>query len=104
MKKVDRKFKRSLIFTQCGKTIEEELTYKKFADCLKKDFEFFFSYRNKTIDIAYHFESGEKIYEFNINGYEGDAHYAQFKSVEELLSNAKIEGKTLLEIWEELET
>ena len=103
MKKVDRKFKRSLIFSQCGKTIEEQLTYEKFVDCLKRNFEFFFTYNNKTIDVAYHFINDEKIYELNINGYESEALYFEFKSAEELLTNAKIEGKTLFEIWDELE-
>lgn len=104
MKKEDRKFKRSLIYSQRGKTIEEELTYDKFSDCLKKNFEFFFIYKNNTIDISYHFESGIKIYEFNVNGNEKFPQYSEFKSVEDLLKNAKIEEKTLSEIWEELET
>lgn len=104
MKKEDRKFKRSLIFSQCGKTIEEELTYEKFVDCLKRNFEFFFTYKKNTIDISHHCENGIKIYEFNINGYESDAQCSIFESVEALLKNARIEEKTLSEIWEELET
>ena len=104
MKRETRKYQRSLIFSKCGKTIEEELTYDKFVECLKSNFEFFFIYKDKTIDIAYHIENDVKIYEFNINGNESDAQNFEFQSVEELLKNAKIEKKTLFEIWDELKT
>lgn len=103
MNKKDRRFKKSLIYSQCGKTVEEELTYDKFVECLKSNFEFFLTYKNYTIDIAYHFENDVKIYECSVNGYGINAQYAEFESIDELLENFKLEEKLLFEIWDDLE-
>lgn len=98
---IERKWKRSLIYIQCGKKIEEELTYEKFVKTI--DNEYWFKYKDKTIDIAFHHEQDKKIYELNINGYEKDAMRYEFNSPEELLENGRVDGKTLKDIWEDLE-
>ena len=84
------------------KPIFEELTYEFFAQHI--DYEWFFYYGKQTIDIACHGSFKNVVYELNINGYDEDiAIRYEFNSPEELLENGKIDGKTLKEIWEDLE-
>lgn len=83
------------------KPIYEELTYEYFSNHL--DDEYYFRYKELTIDIAFHYKNSKKIYELNINGYDEDATHYSFDSAHELLLNGKVEGKTIIEIWEELE-
>lgn len=96
-----RKWKRSLIYSVSGKKVETELTYDYFS--LHLDHEWWFRFRDHTIDIATHYD-GKKVYELNIDGYDEDcAVRFEFDSPQELLACAKIDGKTLKEIWEDLE-
>lgn len=97
----ERKWKRSLIYSSWRKRIEEELTYEKFVENI--DNEFSFRYKNITLDIAFHYEGKKKVYELNLNGYEENATHGYFNSADELLKNARIEGKSIKEIWNELE-
>lgn len=100
MKEKKRKYKRSLIYTQGGKTIEEELTYEKFLSTIS--YEYCFTYKNKTIDIAFHYEYSKQVWELNINC-DGKTESYLFYSSEELINKAKIDGKSIREIWDELE-
>ena len=102
-KPFDRRWKRSIVYTQLGKIVEEELTYDKFVSGLKQNWEYYFNYNNATIDIAFHYEDGKKIYELNINGYWDNAERYYFSSVDKLVDSKVIDGKSLSEIWEELE-
>ena len=99
----ERKWKRSLIYTQCFKTIEKELTWDLFIKSLNENMEFCFYYQTKTIDIAFHYENGKKVYELNVS--DGDNHnYLCFNSVEALISYKAFDNnKSLFDIWEELE-
>lgn len=97
---MERKYKRSLIYTQCGKIIEEELTYEKFLSTI--DYEHCFVYKDKTIDIAFHYEGSKQIWELNINS-DTYKEYLTFNSPQELIENARIDGKSIREIWDELE-
>ena len=82
--------------------IFEELTYEFFSQHI--GYEGFFYYGNQTIDIACHGSFDNVVYELNINGDDEDkAIRYEFNSPEELLKNGKIDGKTLKEIWEDLE-
>lgn len=81
--------------------IMQELTYDFFADNL--GWEWFFKFKDKTIDIAWHEENGKVVYELNINGYDEDARRYEFNSAEKLLEKGQIDGKTIKEIWNELE-
>lgn len=98
-----RKWKKSEIYVQCGKVVEKELTYERFLEGINGIMEYFFNYKDMTIDIAFHYEQNRKIYELNINGYTDNAERYQFNSCEELLECRVIEGKTLSEIWPDLE-
>lgn len=82
------------------KPIFEELTYEKFVENI--DNELSFIYKNINIDIAFHYEGKKKVYELNLNDYEKTTHQ-YFNSADELLMNARIEGKSIKEIWNELE-
>lgn len=81
--------------------IFSELTYDYFVSHLGD--EWHFTYNNIPIDIACHGQGDSIIYELNINGYnEEKAIRYEFNSSTDLLS-AKIEGKTLKELWDNLE-
>lgn len=102
-KVMERKYKRSIIYTQRGIRREEELTFERFIEGLYGCGEYFFYYRDKVIDIAFHFEAGKKIYELNINGYTDDAERYEFDTVDELINFKAFDNKSLTDIWEELE-
>lgn len=81
--------------------IYEELTYEFFSQHV--DYEWNFNYGGQSVDITWHNLNGGKIYELNIDGYdENKAIRYEFNSAEELLQNGRINGKTLKEIWDEL--
>ncbi len=86
---------------QLKKPILQELTYDFFAKNV--GWEWFFRYGDKTIDIAWHKDGNKAVYELNINGYDKDAICYEFETAEELLEKGRIDGKSLKEIWEELE-
>lgn len=99
-----RKWNKSLIYCQCGKRKEKELTYELFKkNVLEGNYEDSFRFKDFTFDIAFHFNGKMKIYELNINGYDEDATHYFYNSAEELLENGRIDGKTIKEIWNDLE-
>lgn len=81
--------------------IYKELTYDFFAENL--DWEWNFNYNGYTIDIAWHKEKEKAVYELNINGYKENALRYSFDTPEELLEKGCVDGKTLKEIWNDLE-
>lgn len=91
-------------YTKCGKNYIDELTFDKFLSGLKNGEEYFFTYEDHTIDVAFHFEGQEKIYEVNIDGYNGNTQYYQFTTVNELVAYEILEGKSLQDLWDNLET
>lgn len=100
--KLDRKWKKSLIYTQNFKVIEEELTWELFIKSLNEYGEFCFYYQDITIDIAFHYEHQKKIFELNIS--KGENHNClYFDNVDDLVSYKAFDNKSLSEIWEELE-
>ncbi len=96
------KWKKTLRYTQCLKKVERELTWDLFVKGLSECMEFFFYYKDLTIDIAFHYENQERIYELNISD---DKHLncLLFKTVDELVSYKAFDNKSLFDIWEELE-
>lgn len=102
--RIGKKWKRSLVYVQCGKRHEEELTYERFRQCLHDNMEFFFMFNDITIDIAMHSNNGIMVYELNINGDTNDAKRFCFSSVDQLLAYAIIDGMTLKDLWQELRT
>ena len=95
--------KKTYVYTMKFQRVEEELTFEKFVDGLYNAQEYFFRYGDMSIDVAFHFSKGNKIYELNINGYQDDAKRYEFSSVEELLSAKVVDGKSIKDIWDELE-
>ena len=91
-------------YTKCGKIYIAELTVDKFLSGLKNGEEYFFTYEDHTIDVAFHFEGQEKIYEVNIDGYNGNPQSYQFTTVDELVAYEILEGKSLQDLWDNLET
>lgn len=87
--------------------IYEELTIDFFKEHL--DYEYWFKYHDKSIDIAHYFDKikNKKIYHISINNLNDtnykNAIHQEFESAEELLNKGRIEGKTLPEIWNDLE-
>lgn len=78
-----------------------ELTYDYFVNNL--DMEWYFIYKGMSIDVATHGSKDKPIYELTLNGYdENKAVRYEFTSSRALLE-AKIDGKTIKEIWEDLE-
>lgn len=104
MDKKRRKWKRSFQCSQLGQTIKEELTFDKFIAGLSNGMEYFFTYKEHTIDVAFHFEDSQKIYEINVDGYSNSPMYYYFHSIEELISCDILENKNLHELWFDLET
>lgn len=104
MYKKQKKWKLSIQIGYDKKTktpIFSELTYDYFVSHLAD--EWHFTYNKIPIDIACHGQGDSIIYELNINGYnEEKAIRCEFNSSTALLS-AKIEGKTLKELWNNLE-
>ncbi len=90
-------------YTQCFKQHEIELTWDFFINGVEGSLEFFFNYNDLSIDVAFHFEGEKKIYELNING-GSTPQYLLFDSVDELINHKAFDGKSLYEIWDELET
>lgn len=76
--------------------IYEQLTYQFFSEHV--DHEYWFKYKNQTIDIANFEKDGKIIYHISIDG-----QHQEFNSPEELLVNGRIDGKTIKDIWEDLE-
>lgn len=104
MGKKQGKWKRSFQYSQVGQLIEEELTFDKFIVGLSNGMEYFFTYKEHTIDVAFHFDKSQKIYEVNIDGYTNSPRYCYFHSIEELISCVILENKSLRELWPDLET
>ena len=103
MKKLERKWKRSLIYTQQFKSYEKELTWDLFIKSLNEAMEYQFLYRDLSIDIAFHFEGAKKVYELNINGSDDYSCYLYFDTVDELVNCKAFDDKSLFDIWEEIE-
>ena len=80
-----------------------KLTFDRFAEGLYGNSEYFFTYKGHTIDIAFHLENTAKVYEVNIDGYGPDARHLYFSSVPALLGAKILDGKTIQELWEDLE-
>lgn len=99
-----RKWKRSLIFTQYRKVIEEELTYERFVKELELGLlEFSFLYNDIYIDIAYHYNGTKKVYELNLNYKDGRAIYQEYDSPQSLLTQGFVNGYLLKDIWSQLQ-
>lgn len=101
MQKLERKWKRSLIYTQQFKTYEKELTWDLFIKTLNEAMEYQFLYKDLSIDIAFHFEGPKKVYELNING-DNKSQFLYFDTVDELVNYKAFEEKSLFDIWDEL--
>ncbi len=85
-----------------NKKIIAEVTYDFFANNL--GWEWALGYNGNIINIAWHIFKKRAIYEFNINGHdEKNAIRLEFDSPELLLEGATIEGKSLKEIWDDIE-
>ena len=97
-------WKRFFTYTKKGQVIEEELTFDKFINGLENGLEYYFTYRDHCIDVAYHFDGSDKIYEVNLDGYGDHPRYYSFKSVNDLITFAILEEKTIQELWDDLET
>lgn len=78
-------------------------TFDRFVEGLYGNSEYFFTYGGHTIDIAFHFENTAKVYEVNIDGYGSDARHLCFSSVPALLEARVMDGKTIQELWADLE-
>lgn len=78
-------------------------TFDRFVEGLYGNSEYFFTYGGHTIDIAFHFENTAKVYEVNIDGYDSDARHLRFSSVPALLEAKILDGKTIQELWADLE-
>lgn len=97
-----QKKKKTLKYTRCFKVFEEELTWDLFIKYLNEYMEFCFYFENKTIDIAFHYENGFKVYELNIS--EGESRTNLFfDTIDELISFKAFNSKSLYDIWEDLE-
>lgn len=79
------------------------MTFDRFVEGLCGNSEYFFTYKGHTIDIAFHFENTAKVYAVNIDGYGPDARHLYFSSVPALLEAGILDGKTIQELWENLE-
>jgi len=99
-----QKWKRSFQYTQFGRTFEEELTFERFISGLKNGMEYFFTYNDHTIDVAFHLERSKVVYEVNVDGYGSEDQHYEFFSVEKLVDCTILEGKSLRELWLDLET
>ena len=97
-------WKRSFSYSNKGQSFEEELTFDKFLSGIQNGLEYFFTYFDHSIDIAYHFNGLERVYEVNLDGYTDNPVYFTFHSADELVHHAILEGKTIQELWDELET
>lgn len=80
-----------------------KLVFDRFVEGLCGNSEYFFTYGGHTIDIAFHFENTAKLYEVNIDGYDSDARHLRFSSVPALLEAKILDGKTIQELWADLE-
>lgn len=78
-------------------------TFDRFVEGLNGNSEYFFTCKGLTIDIAFHFEDTAKVYEVNIDGYDSDARHLRFSSIHALLEAKILDGKTIQELWEDLE-
>lgn len=89
------------------KILYEELTYDFFSEHI--DYEYCFSYKDKIISIANCFDKINKkqIYHISINDKNDlqckNGQHQYFNSPKELLEKGRIDGKTLREIWDDLE-
>lgn len=79
------------------------MTFDRFSEGLYGNSEYFFTYKGHTIDIAFHFENTAKVYEVNIDGCGPDARHLYFSSVPALLGAKILDGKTIQELWQNLE-
>lgn len=87
--------------------IYKELTYEFFSEHV--DYEYWFKYYDKSIDIAHFYDKKKQkeIYHISVNDLDDleckNGQHQEFESTQELLENGRIDGKTLKDIWEELE-
>lgn len=86
------------------RNFEEEPTFEKFVSGLKNGLEYFFTYKDHTIDVAFHLEGSKVVYEVNIDGYGNEDQHYEFFSIEDLVDCIILEGKSLRELWLDLET
>lgn len=100
----ERKWKKTFVYFRGRKRYEEELTYDMFIEGLKGPMEYQFLYNDTTIDISFSIIDGEKIYELTIDGYTDQVSRFFFHSVDDLVEAKKFEGKSIREIWDDLET
>ena len=100
----DKKWERSYRVSYGRKqVIVKELTYDFFAQNIGWEWMFDCRIYKKTISIAIT-PATPPSYEFAVLDWETNSWERQdFDSSEELLMNAKIHGKTIKELWEELE-
>lgn len=92
------------------KNIEYELSYDIFVKELLNGDEFWFKYQDNSIDIAHYpkeNKANDMVYHISIN-YVNDlkcenGEHQFFDTPEELLEKGRIDGKTIKEIWDELE-
>lgn len=83
--------------------LDTKTAFNRFLDGVNGNSEYFFAYNGHTIDIAFHFENTAKVYEVNIDGYGSDARHLCFSSVHALLEARVLDGKTIQELWDDLE-
>lgn len=83
-----------------------ELTYDFFSEHI--GYEYCFTYKNQTVDIANYVDRKTKRIKYHIsindvNAPVENARHQEFDSPEELLENGRIDGKTIREVWDDLE-
>lgn len=67
------------------------------------DEEFMLTYHGSEYWLSFHSENNSVIAELNVKDEEGRSFNYEYESGGDLLNNARIEGKMIKEIWEELE-
>ena len=80
-----------------------EMSWDQFLYYYSNYDEFMFVYEGIEYHLAFHDEGEKVIAEFNVGTKETGYENFEYSSQQELLENAKIAGKSIQEIWEELE-
>ncbi len=96
---MELKKRKKFRYTQCFKNYEIDLTWEFFINGLKENLEFCFYYKDLVIDIAFHYENEKKIYELNIS----NGNNFEFETIDELVNSKGFDGKSIYDIWEQLE-
>lgn len=88
-----------------GRVIEiSNMTWEEFKKCFLEYYEEpCLQYKGVLYHFAHHEENGQAVFEFNYETKEHKIVNETYSTPESLLLNAKIDGKTIQEIWDDLE-